>query len=153
MLLRAIENVRRKPKPVRKRYAFVVAVVFTALVAGVWSFSLPARFGAIDGAISAAPGGRETSQSAGLPFSGMFGQIRQQFSDIMNTGGAPTATSDSSASAVPAASMPPPANDPVLLESGSTIRFGVTAPEAGAPAIMIGTSSTSTNPVSSPAGS
>lgn len=40
---RFIENIRRKPEGVRNLYAFWGACVFTMLVIGVWSLSVPER--------------------------------------------------------------------------------------------------------------
>lgn len=43
MLLRLINSVRQKPKPVRDQFAFWIAVVFTVLVATPVLFGLPGR--------------------------------------------------------------------------------------------------------------
>ena len=61
MLFRIIDAIRRKPKHVREQYAFGGAVIFTAVVVGVWSLSLPARFAVVSEGVSeanppAAPG-------------------------------------------------------------------------------------------------
>lgn len=43
-MLKKIEELRKRPKHVRDRYAFVSALVFTSAVAMIWVVSLPARF-------------------------------------------------------------------------------------------------------------
>ena len=147
MLLRAIENVRQKPKAVRQRYALVVAVAFTVVVTGIWSLSLPGRFTAVhDGMMTASP--EMKSQTASAPFSGVWGQFKQQ---VLGMTGENTATPradndlqmmiDNSAVLV----SPEPKPDSVLLESGSTIRFGTDESKTDSPAIMLGTTTGSTS--------
>lgn len=43
MLLEYIERVRQRPYAARKRFAFVVAVIGTAVVAGLWALALPSH--------------------------------------------------------------------------------------------------------------
>ena len=43
MLLEKIEALRKEPKEVRNRYAFISALSVTLLVAVIWSISLPSR--------------------------------------------------------------------------------------------------------------
>lgn len=44
-MLRKIESLRKEPKEVRNRHAFVIASVITGIITIVWAFQLPARFG------------------------------------------------------------------------------------------------------------
>lgn len=45
MLKRTIRNIRQKPKAVRDRYAFWIAISFTSLVILIWVITIPDRFG------------------------------------------------------------------------------------------------------------
>ncbi len=47
MLLDYLDTVRQKPLAARKRFAFFVAVGFTAVVGVLWGFTLPARFASL----------------------------------------------------------------------------------------------------------
>lgn len=77
MLFTFLDQTRNKSAAVRERYAFGVAVVFTLVVAGLWSFSLPARFATITGASTTASVVASVS-----PFSNMWKQIKSQVSDL-----------------------------------------------------------------------
>lgn len=44
MLIEKIEALRKKPKAVRNRYAFSIALSTTLLIAIVWAVGVPARF-------------------------------------------------------------------------------------------------------------
>ncbi len=48
-MLRKIEELRKKPKYVRDRYAFWGAFLFTALIVVFYVLSIPARFGVLTG--------------------------------------------------------------------------------------------------------
>lgn len=144
MLLRTIENIRQKPKAVRQRYAFVTAVAFTAIVTGIWSLSLPARFTAVqEGVITVSP--EITTQTATAPFSGVWTEFRQQ---VLGKFGkspiAPSAESNLIDTSTSIASSTP-VSDSVSLPSGSTIRFGTQAEDTASPSIMLGTTSTTSS--------
>jgi len=148
MLLRTIENIRRKPKAVRQRYAFVTAATFTLLVAGVWSLSLPARFNAVQqGVIITASPERVSSQAASVPFSGVWSQFKQQLSNLGSqaTSTASEVTEPGLMLDVPAATTTSSEDTSVLLESGSTIRFGTSQPSNDSPTILLGTTSTTSS--------
>jgi len=131
MILRIIESIRQKPKAVRQHYAFIVAVAFTTVVAGVWSLSLPARFSAVPAL---------EGQTASAPFSGVWGQLKQQMAGL--TGKSTTSVSiEDPITDTTAVSATLPITDSLLLESGSTITFGATDSAPSAPAILIGTTS------------
>lgn len=147
MLIRAIENIRQKPKAVRQRYALVTAVTFTAIVTGIWSLSLPARFTAVqEGVVTASP--EITSQTASAPFSGVWTEFKER---LFKRGGESTTTSTTESSAVVSTStnesQEPAKPDSVSLPSGSTIRFGTQTEDTTSPTIMLGTTST-TSPTS-----
>jgi hypothetical protein len=151
MLLRLIENVRQRPKAVRQRYAFISAVTFTAVVAGVWTLSLPARFTAVQDGINVAPP-EAVTQTANVPFSGVWAQFKQQISALggksiptilMTEGEAVDSYSSEDASSSIGQS--------VLLESGSTITFGSTTPISSTSTILLSTTSPA-SVTTSPAG-
>jgi hypothetical protein len=48
-MIEKIEALRKKPRHVRNRYAFWVAVLITLVIVGVWSLTLPARISHIEG--------------------------------------------------------------------------------------------------------
>lgn len=48
MLLRWIENARKKPKTVRNQYAFFGAVILTSCIGLIWVATLPGRFANLD---------------------------------------------------------------------------------------------------------
>lgn len=145
MLLRAIENIRQKPKPVRQRYAFVVTVTFTTIVVGVWSLSLPARFVAVqEGVMKVKP--EITSQTATAPFSGVWSEFKQQILSLVGKGA--TTSSEELLILVSTTTVKVPTTpkeESVLLDSGSTIRFGTQSPIADTPGILLGTTSTTSN--------
>jgi hypothetical protein len=145
MILRAIESIRQKPKAVRQRYAFVTTVIFTAIVTGVWSLSLPARFTAVqEGVTTASP--EITSQTASAPFSGVWSQFKQQVLGMVGKDStAPTNESLMLMSTSSAEVITEPKDESVLLESGSTIRFGTQAPASNSPGILLGTTSTTSS--------
>lgn len=75
MLFRILDAIRRKPKHVREQYAFSGAVIFTSVVVGVWSLSLPARFAAVsEGVNEAAP--------PAAPFAHLISQAKEGFSRL-----------------------------------------------------------------------
>ncbi|MFN3188475.1 MAG: hypothetical protein ACK42D_02955 [Candidatus Paceibacteria bacterium] len=145
MLLRAIENVRQKPKAVRQRYAFVIAATFTAVVAGVWSLSLPSRFMEVQEGVIATSPQMTSQQPASVPFSGVWNEFKQQVLGMASK--STTTTSSQETYSIMSTSTPEDLeilnNDPVLLESGSTIRFGTQESSNDSPGVLIGTTSTS----------
>lgn len=149
MLLRAIENIRRKPKAARQQYAFVTAVTFTAIVAGVWSLSLPARFVAVqEGVAIATP--EVSSQKASVPFSGVWTEFKQQVLGLVGQEAASEVNNEpllliSTSTAVTATTSAEVQEDPLLLESGSTIRFGTQPSASSSSTIMLGTTSTTSS--------
>lgn len=47
MLLTKIEALRKEPRSVRNRYAFIIALSSTLVIALIWGISLPSRFGEV----------------------------------------------------------------------------------------------------------
>jgi len=140
MLLRVIESIRKKPKAVRKHYAFVVTILFTAMVAGVWMMSLPSRFVAIQEGVFEAPA--VETQAASVPFSTIWSQLKKEVIGTVGVASQPgddlvvptsTATDDQAREE----------SRSVQLESGSTITFGATDSTPTPPTILLGISSTS----------
>ena len=147
MILRAIENIRQKPKAVRQRYAFVTAATFTAIVTGIWVISLPARFDAVqNGMLTASP--EISTQSAGAPFSGVWGEFKQQILDMTGRGsvtnGAVEKEQADVSTPIVEESFATTSNS-VLLESGSTITFGTSNSASSTKTIMLGTTSTTSS--------
>lgn len=147
MILRAIENIRQKPRSVRQRYAFVTAFIFTAVVTGIWSLSLPARFVAVqEGVMIASP--EITNQAASVPFSGVWGEFKQKLIGLSNSKKSPITPETESSTEVgtsAAENKQATESDSVLLESGSMIRFGAQTEQFSSSTIMLGTTSTTSS--------
>ena len=73
-----LEDIRKKPKPVRDQYAFFSALAITAVIAGVWALSIPARFS--ETAISA--DGIEEQTGA---FSKYFGELKDGAANVIDS--------------------------------------------------------------------
>jgi len=133
MLFRILNALRQKPKHVRDQYAFGGAVIFTAIVMGVWSLSLPARFSTVAQGVSEA-------QPAAAPFSHMFSQLKEQLGK--GFGGD---ESESSIELAPNAPGEPVLGLPELTATTTLYDIPTSTPtkEEGRP-ILIGTSSAST---------
>lgn len=67
-----LNRIREKPKEVRERYALLFSVMVIAVIAGIWSLSLPSRF-------SELATGTGSRQEASAPLSGVFANIKNQF--------------------------------------------------------------------------
>jgi len=76
MLFKILDNIRSKPKPVRDQYALGIAVFCTLAIGGVWSLSLPSRFGDVQQVASLA------SSTNAAPFTNFFTQLKNQFSGV-----------------------------------------------------------------------
>lgn len=63
-MLNWLERQRQKPKAVRVRVAFLIAIVGTALVALVWMLTLPVRLGSLE----LSPGNTENTDERGAMF-------------------------------------------------------------------------------------
>lgn len=140
MLLRVIEKIRQKPKSVRQRYAFVFTVAFTAMVTGIWSLSLPARFASVQeefSDVAVVP----ATQSATAPFSGVWDQFKKQLINLTDDNNPTPATStEMSTTSSTTKSIPANESKSIQLKSGSTITFGSNNDTTS-------TSTTSPNPV------
>jgi hypothetical protein len=79
MLFKILDNLRSKPKHVRDQYALGIALFCTFVIGGVWSLSLPSRFGG-DSQVAAL-----ASTTNAAPFSNFFTQLKSQFIDIKDT--------------------------------------------------------------------
>ncbi len=73
MFFKFLQETRSKPKHIRDQYAMVFALMFTVLVGGVWSLSLPARFSTADQVAAAA------SSSNPVPFANFVNHFKNQF--------------------------------------------------------------------------
>ena len=73
MLLKWIEETRKKPKVVRNQYAFFGAVAVTSCIVGVWMLSLPTHFASIDDKYE-----DRDNDTSGL-FSNFIGDMKSQF--------------------------------------------------------------------------
>jgi len=74
MIIESIERLRRAPKTVRDRYAFLLATSFTVVVALVWMAFLPGRFTPADETLAT---GAEQA-----PFSSLFGGLKDQVAQL-----------------------------------------------------------------------
>lgn len=132
MLFRLLDTLRKKPKHVREQYAFGGAVVFTAMVVGVWSLSLPARFAAISDGVSEV-------QPAAAPFAHMFSQLKEQVQRI-------TSNDSDSSSEINDAPSTEPVGLPELTATTTLYDIPTTTTETlPSRPILIGTSSASTS--------
>jgi len=77
-MLRKIEELRKQPKEVRNRRAFYVATVVTAIIAGVWAISVPAKFAAIDTI------GNPANDQSGS-FSRAIVDVKEQFASLVDS--------------------------------------------------------------------
>ena len=78
MLLRWIEQTRKKPKAVRNQYAFVGAFFITSCIALIWAVSLPSQL-AVVGTDEQIPG--ETKGA----FSQFLSEVRQNFATAVQS--------------------------------------------------------------------
>lgn len=78
IMLRLIELLRQKPKPVRALYAFWCAAIFTFFVAALWSLSLPNRIVSV---LESATVGETTAQPTGR----FFASARESFANLFAT--------------------------------------------------------------------
>jgi len=77
MIFRWLDSIRQKPKHVRDQYAFMFTLVLVAIVAGVWSLSVPGRLLSIADFESG-------KQKASAPFSGLWQNLKSQFGEVPN---------------------------------------------------------------------
>ncbi len=132
MLFRIIDAIRRKPKHVREQYAFGGAVIFTAVVVGVWSLSLPARFAVVSESVSEA-------KPPAAPFTHLIGQVKEGFSRFKTVSQEVKETVLEATSTEPIMALPEATATMTLYDIPTTTE---SAPLART--IMIGTSSAST---------
>ncbi len=126
MLLRFIEHVRTKPKPVREQYAFAVALGFTGIIAMVWLAVLPGRFA------------DNTEEAAHAPFAGLLAQVKEetgnlglQAAGIFNN--APLPESGTSTTAVAPTSTAEGFADPMIpldMENALNLLLSTTTPDS-----------------------
>jgi hypothetical protein len=127
MLFRTLDKIRKKPKPVRDQYAFGIALAFTAILVGVWSLSLPARFTNL-------AGGKNEANTSSAPFSNLVKQFKQGFGTAK----------DSVASAIIAASST------ITTEGGNSVTTSTSSTsKQSRPVSIIISSSTSASSASS----
>ncbi len=128
MLFRILHTLRTKPKAVRQHYALGTAVVITAVIGGVWSLSLPARFANSDTQVA----------SGTAPFAGFFARMKAPFANLATPDVPVTAldTQGTTTSELP------------IAVAGSTSTDQILAPEPApqAPAILIGTTTATITP-------
>ena len=132
MLFRIIDAIRRKPKHVREQYAFGGAVIFTAVVVGVWSLSLPARFAVVSEGVSEA-------KPPAAPFAHLIGQVKEGFSRFKTVSQEVKETVLEATSTEPIMALPEATATTTLYDIPTT-----TESTPLARTIMIGTSSAST---------
>jgi hypothetical protein len=99
MLFSRLDKLRQKPKIVRQQYAFFGALTLTAVVAGVWTLSLPARFAGV-GEVATA------TDEAAPPFAHIFGELKDRFGAAKNQVGSAVETMASSTTEVVATTSP-----------------------------------------------
>lgn len=69
-MLDKIEALRKEPKHIRNRYAFLIALCISCLVALIWALTLSARF--------AEPASVEVKQEEGAPdWTEVFGRVKE----------------------------------------------------------------------------
>lgn len=91
MLLRWIEQARKKPKAVRNRYAFVGAFVITSCITLVWAVSLPSQLAVIN-----ADEDKTVPEDSTGAFAKFFSEVKQNFATAYKSkdnAGADSATS------------------------------------------------------------
>ena len=76
MIFKTLDTIRQKPKRVRDQYAFGVAASLTLVIAGVWSLSLPSRFGSSN---MASLSDASSTPVETAPFAGLIAQFKSQF--------------------------------------------------------------------------
>jgi hypothetical protein len=126
MLFRLLDALREKPAHIRRQYAFGLAVMFTLLVGGVWSFTLPARFLA-EAPVAEIPSATTPFASLWNTMKDQFGTMKQQATAIVaSTTASSTATSTASTSdmfdaltLVSTSTPPAPKPQPILIGTTS----------------------------------
>ena len=76
MLLRWIENTRKKPRAVRNQYAFLGAVIMTVCIASIWGVSLSVRF-------DVNPESEEETKESTGAFARFLGETKQNIAATM----------------------------------------------------------------------
>lgn len=83
-MLKKIEALRKKPKEVRNRYAFSVALLVTTIILVVWGSTLPARLAPESVEVAAQEKTEESSfQKYKEAFSSLLSRTAEQFSAIV----------------------------------------------------------------------
>jgi hypothetical protein len=127
MLFQFLDNLRTKPRQTRERVAFLTALSFTLIIAGVWTLTLPARFTEQSGVVS----------TGTTPFAGVWNGFREQFGSLKEQASAITSAIDTSTSTATSTELATSSDmiDLNELLSSTTID---TTPK---PVILIGTTS------------
>lgn len=150
MLLKFLDKLRTKPKHVRDQYALAFACMFTLLIGGVWSTTLPSRLS------SASSVANVSATTNAAPFSNLVNQLKSQFSDSLDKKPEQIASSTSATSTTEEAldlklSDENMANvkSSSTMSTGSNVQFGTSsAALGGQKSVIIGTTtvtSTSAN--------
>lgn len=77
MLLNWIEQTRKKPTSVRRRYAFMGAAAVTSIIAITWMISIPAQFNGLSESV-------EEGQQSASAFAGFFGDLKNQATGLFS---------------------------------------------------------------------
>lgn len=147
IMLSKIEALRKQPKKIRDRYAFYSAFMVTLVIAIIWGFSLPIRYGNItqgltDGAPTETSGGFVRALS---DIKSQFTASLSQVKEILPEQVLPT-TDDTSAQTRATSTM----LDIEAVWSGSSTVSNVPQSEPNGRVILIGTTSASIATSSSP---
>jgi len=97
MFFRLLDFIRTKPVAQRQQYALGGAIVVTLAITGVWSLSLPDRFAAIGERLGTTT--EAATQTASVPFSGLWQQLQSYFRDPLNSN-SPLATTTNDLSSI-----------------------------------------------------
>lgn len=141
MLFKTLDILRTKPKVIRDQFAFMAAIIFTLVVAGIWALSIPSRLARITD-------GKQATTTA--PFAGLFTQFKAQFSDDVVVSTTAESVPISSVASMTAAALNldlSSTTKTAVESSGTIIRFASTtigSASATARTAVIATSSAST---------
>ncbi len=79
-MLKHIESLRKRPKNVRDRYALIIAVLCTGVIALIWATTLPSQL-----ALQGDPELVASAQEDVSHFSEAFGNVFARAGDVINT--------------------------------------------------------------------
>lgn len=81
-MIEKIEALRKKPRHVRNRYAFWIALLITLVIVGVWSLTLPSRISNIEGTQAEVPEAESSASSISKNLNSAFSRMKDAFSLI-----------------------------------------------------------------------